>query len=446
MTTGKPVAVIWSFTLPVMLGNVFQYLYSAVDTIIVGKFVGTMALAAVGSTSMIVLMILRFLQGMTTGFTVLTGQRYGAGDMTAMRKTVGSAAILSAIMAVLLTAGSLIFMKPLLDIMNTPADIYEDAYGYIMIICAGTATQVLYNLLSNILLALGNSKTPLYFLLFSAGLNVGLDLLLIIVFHMGVPGAAYATVISQGVSGLLCLLYIVLKVPVLRLSRSDLQLDGHVVKIQLSIGFPMALQNLITAIGSIIVQSSLNLLGSLHVASYTAAQKIEQVVNQVSMAMGTTMANYCAQNTGAKKMDRIRQGFRAATWIGFATAAGFGILTFFWGYKLTGLFVSDNVAEVSALVDTFMKCMSFFYFPLNIINIYRNGIQGMGYRVLPVLGGVMELTGRVLTSWLAAHYHSYTMICLSNPAAWVLAGSFFIVFYFVIIRNYKRTGKMAAAG
>lgn len=210
MTVGTPWKIILNFTIPIVIGNIFQQFYSMVDTVIVGKFVGTKALAAVGSTGTIGFLILGFLMGLTAGFTVLTSQRFGAGDMPGMRKTVGSAAVLSVIVSVVMTVISMAFMKPLLILMNTPEDIFQDAYAYIMIVSGGILAQMLYNLLSSILRALGNSKLPLYFLIISAVLNIFLDLLLIIVFGLGTAGAAIATVVAQGISGLLCLGYIML--------------------------------------------------------------------------------------------------------------------------------------------------------------------------------------------------------------------------------------------
>ena len=306
MTTGKPGKMILNFTLPIFLGNIFQQFYNMVDTVIVGRFVGANALAAVGSTGTITFLIIGFILGMTAGFTVLTAQKFGAGDMKAMRQTVGGAAVLSISVSIVLTVVSMLFMKPLLRFMQTPSDIFADAYSYIMIICAGIFAQMLYNLLASILRALGNSKIPLYFLILSALLNIVLDLLFIIVFHLGTAGAAYATVIAQGVSGLLCLVYIVKKVPVLHLKREDWKPKGHLLKNQLGVGFPMALQYSITAIGTMMVQTSLNLLGSMAVAAFTAASKIEMLTTQLFTAMGTTMATYCAQNIGAGKVKRIR--------------------------------------------------------------------------------------------------------------------------------------------
>ena len=435
MTAGNPTKIILDFTFPIFIGNVFQQFYNMADTVIVGKFVGTKALAAVGSTGTIMFLILGFVLGMTAGFTVLTAQKFGAGDMKAMRQTVGGAAVLSILVTIVLTAGSMLFMKPLLRFMHTPADIFDDAYSYIMIICAGIAAQMLYNLLASVLRALGNSKVPLYFLILSALLNIVLDLVLIIVFHLGAPGAAYATVISQGVSGVLCLVYIVKKIPVLHLEREDWKPKAHLLKIQLGIGIPMALQYSITAIGTMMVQTSLNLLGSGLVAAFTAASKIEQVVTQAYVALGTTMATYCAQNIGAGKVQRIRSGFRSATIMSFVYAVISGILIMTVGKYMTYLFVSGDVAEIMASVDIYLKCVGIFFIPLAVVNLYRNGIQGMGYGILPMMAGVAELVGRGIVAVIAAGKRSYVGVCLASPIAWIFAAALLIVMYFYIMKH-----------
>ena len=435
MTVGSPAKMVINFTLPIFLGNVFQQLYNMADTIIVGKFVGAKALAAVGSTGTIMFLIIGFLTGLTAGFTVPTSQKFGAGDMKAMRKTVGSAVILSAVVSAVMTVISMIGMRSLLKLMNTPDDIFQDAYAYIMVICGGIFAQVLYNLLASILRALGNSKTPLYFLILAAGLNVVLDLVFIIIFHMGAAGAAYATVVSQGVSGLLCLVYIIKKVPILHLKREDWRLDGMLVKIQLGVGLPMALQYSITAIGSMMMQSALNILGSLVIAGFTAGSKIEQLVTQAYVVLGTTMATYCAQNMGAGKVDRIRKGFKSSTMIGIVYSLIAGALIMTVGKYLTPLFLSENVTEIMGYVDTYLKCVAAFFIPLTIVNVYRNGIQGMGYGLLPMMAGVAELIGRGVVAIVAARDKSYVGVCMASPAAWVLAGGLLIIMYFYVIRQ-----------
>ena len=438
MTVGNPMKIILSFTMPIFIGNVFQQFYNMADAVIVGKFVGNKALAAVGSTGTIMFLIYGFVVGMTAGFTVLTAQKFGAGDMTGMRKTVAGAGILSFIIGAILTAVFMIFMKPLLTLMNTPSDIFTDAYSYIMIVSGGILAQMLYNLLSSVLRALGNSKTPLYFLILSALLNIVLDLVLIVGFKMGAPGAAVATVIAQGVSGVLCLFYIIVKIPILHLTRDDLHVGSTIYGIQLRIGLPMALQYSITAIGTMMVQSALNILGSTLVAAYTAAGKIEQVVTQAYVAMGTTMATYGAQNMGAGNVSRIRQGFKSCTIIGviYSFAAATFIMTV--GKYMTYLFVSEDVELIMNSVDIYLKCIGIFFIPLAVVNIYRNGIQGLGYGLLPMMAGVAELVGRGVVAVIAAQQRSYTGVCLASPAAWILAGSLLIGMYYYIMNVHMR--------
>lgn len=434
MTVGNPTKIILNFTLPIFIGNVFQQFYNMADAVIVGKFVGTKALAAVGSTGTIMFLIYGFVVGMTAGFTVLTAQKFGAGDLPAMRRTVAGASILSLIIGLILTAAFMLLMKPWLHLMNTPSDIYTDAYAYIMIISGGILAQMLYNLLASILRALGNSKVPLYFLIFSALLNIALDLFFIIVFHMGAAGAAIATIISQGVSGLLCLVYIIKKVPILHMTREDWHPEGALLKRQMQIGIPMALQYSITAIGTMMVQSSLNILGSTLVAAFTAASKIEQVVTQAYVALGTTIATYGAQNMGAGNIPRIRKGFRSSTIIGIVYSFAATALVMTVGKYMSYLFVSEDVALIIDSVDIYLKCVGAFFIPLTIVNIYRNGIQGLGYGLLPMMAGVAELIGRGVVAIIAARQHSYLGVCLASPAAWVLAAALLLVMYFYIVK------------
>ncbi len=438
MTAGKPMKIILDFTIPVFIGNVFQQFYNMVDAIIVGKFVGTKALAAVGSTGTIMFLILGFLTGLTAGFTVLTAQKFGAGKMDEMRQTVGNAAILSVIVSVVMTAVSMIGMHSLLKLMNTPSDIFKDAYAYIMIICGGIFAQVLYNILASILRALGNSKTPLYFLILAALLNIVLDLVFIIVFHMGAAGAAWATVVSQGVSSLLCLIYIIKAVPELHLSRDDWKYRPSLAKNQISVGIPMGLQYSITAIGAMMVQSALNILGAYAVAAFTAGQKVENIFSQAYVALGTAMATYNAQNVGAGNVQRVREGFRSAHIIGVAYAIVTGMILIFWGKYFAYLFISDNIDSVLPMVDTYVKCVGFFMIPLHFVNVLRNGIQGMGYGLLPMMSGVAELAGRGVTAVVAAHKRSYIGACLASPAAWVVATLLLIAMYFYVIKDTER--------
>ena len=438
MTAGKPMKMVLGFTIPVFLGNVFQQLYSMADAVIVGKFVGTGGLAAVGATGTINFLIIGFVLGITAGFAVLTSQKFGAGRMDEMRKTVGNAAILSAVIAVVLTAVSMLGMHWLLVFMHTPEDIFDGAYGYIMIICGGIFTQVLYNLVSSILRALGNSKTPLYFLILAAGLNIVLDLVFIIVFKLGAPGAAWATIISQGVSGVLCLVYIWKFVPELRMKKEDWYFRRNLAAKQIGVGIPMGLQYSITAIGTMMVQSALNMLGSYAVAAFTAGSKIEQIFTQAFVAQGTASATYNAQNIGAGKLERVREGFRASHLIGIVYSVVVGSFLFFAGKYFAYLFISDNIEEVLPMVAIYVKCVALFFIPLYFVNVLRNGIQGMGYGLLPMMAGVAELAGRGITATIAAGKSSYIGTCLASPVAWIFASVLLWVMYFYVMKDMSR--------
>lgn len=441
MTKGSPLKIMIGFTIPVLIGNIFQQLYSMVDTVIVGKFVGTGALAAVGSTGTVSFLILGFLMGFSAGITVVTSQRFGAGDIKGMKKSISNAAVLAASISAVMTVLSLVFMKPLLRLMNTPEDIFADAYSYICIICAGICMQVLYNILSAMLRAVENSKTPLYFLILSAGLNIVLDLVFIINFRMGTAGAAWATVISQGASGIACLVYIIKCVPLLRPGKGCWGFDKRLAVNQVKVGIPMALQFSITAIGSIIMQSCLNIFGSVTVAAFTAASKAEQFASQAFMALGTCMATYCAQNTGARDLPRLKRGCFIGTVAGCVYAVVVGLVIVLFGKYTTGLFVSDNLDEITALVDVYMKCVGGFFIPLNFIFIYRNALQGMGYGFLPMCAGIAELAGRGIVAVIGAHMHSYLVVCLSHAAAWICAGALLFVVYLIVIRRAEREWK-----
>lgn len=300
MTQGKPLSIILKFTLPLLVGNIFQQFYNMADTIIVGRFVGANALAAVGSTGTVMFLIIGFAQGITAGFTILTSQRYGAKDEKAVRASVANGILLSVLVTILITVVGLSTMKPLLLLMNTPEDIFADAYTYSMLICSGVVACIFYNLFSSLLRAIGNSKVPLFFLVFSACLNVVLDLLLILCFHMGVAGAAIATNISQGVSAVLCLIYIYKNVPVLCPERTQWRLSASDTAYQMRMGIPMALQFSITASGAMVMQAAINLFGSVAVAAFTAASKVQSLVTQGMMSMG--------QTNGKLRRSELRQG------------------------------------------------------------------------------------------------------------------------------------------
>ena len=444
MTAGTPGKIIFNFTMPIFIGNIFQQFYNMADTVIVGKFVGNAALAAVGACGTLVFLIIGFLQGVTAGFTVVTAQHFGAGNMKAMKKSVASGAVLTGIVTVILTLLSMISMAKVLHLMNTPSDMYGEAYGYIMVICGGIVAQALYNYLASVLRALGDSKRPLYFLVIAALLNIVLDLVFIIVFRMGAAGAAYATVIAQGISAVCCLIYIVKRFPILHLERKDFEICWDSFGRLLKLGIPMGLQFSITAIGTIIVQSAVNIYGPVHMAGFSAAGKIQNIFATVFTAFGATIATYVGQNRGAGKMDRVKQGVRYTQMMVLGWSVFVMFLMFFLGKYLTYLFVDPSEQDVVNVSVTYFRTVFWAYPFLGSIFLYRNTLQGMGYGLVPMLGGVFELVARTGIVVLIAGHTSFAGVCMADPTAWIAALIPLIPYYFHVMKKYKNKSQVQA--
>ncbi|MGL5314278.1 MAG: MATE family efflux transporter [Peptostreptococcaceae bacterium] len=421
MTTGSPVKLILYFSIPLLIGNIFQQFYSMVDTIIVGRFLGVNALAAVGSTGSLSFLIIGFVLGLTSGFSVLVSQRFGANDEEGIKKATGNAIILSVIFTIVITVISLILAKPILAVMNTPADIMNDAYAYVIVIFGGIFATFLYNLMASMLRALGDSKTPLYFLIVSSILNIILDLVFIVNFKMGVAGAAYATVISQGISGILCVIYTGKKFPILKLEKRHLKYDKEFVSQHIKIAVPMAVQFSIIGIGTIILQAAVNGFGSTVVAANTAAAKVEQLVMQPGISFGLTMATYCAQNLGAGNLDRIKEGVKKCAIINIVIGIVAGVVLVFFGPYFTQMFVSDGNPEVIKIAQQYLTTVGLFFIPLNMIFIFRNALQGMGHTFVPMMSGICELVARSIGAFTFPHILGYVGVCLAGPFAWIAA-------------------------
>lgn len=421
MTTGSPVKLILFFSIPLLIGNIFQQFYSMVDTIIVGKFLGVKALAAVGSTSSMSFLILGFILGLCSGFSVLISQRFGANDNEGLKEAIASSIILSIAMAIIITIISIFTAKPLLRLMNTPKDIINNSYSYIVIIYAGTFAAFFYNMISSILRSIGDSKTPLYFLIVSSILNIVLDLVFIINFKIGVAGAAYATVISQGVAGLLCLIYTAKKYPILKLEKKHFITGTKHFVTHLKIGLPMALQFSITAIGVIILQSAINSFGSNVVAAHTSASKVEQLVMQPSITFGVTMATYCAQNLGAGNIERIKEGVKKCTMINIIIGLISGFILILFGEFFIKMFISNSDNSVIDTAKLYLTTVSIFFIPLSLIFIYRNALQGMGYTFIPMMAGFYELLARTVVAFTLPTFIGYLGICIASPVAWLSA-------------------------
>ena len=424
MTTGNPMSIILKFTMTLLIGNIAQQLYNIVDTIIVGRFVNPLALAAVGSTGNIMFLMIGTSNGLVTGFTIVTSQKYGSLDPKGVKASVTNGFYLSMIVAAVITAAGLIFMRPLLTLMNTPEDIFDYAYSYITTICAGIVCMIMYNYCASLMRAIGNSKMPLFFLLFSAFLNSGLDLLFIIKFQMATFGAALATVLSQGIAMILCIIYIYAKMPTIRPSVSDRKVSSSTIKHQLRYGIPMAIQYSITASGTVIMQSAFNTFDSVAVTAITSASKFQGVISQGMFTVGQTMAAYAGQNYGAKNMPRIRQGVKAALKIYVVysiVAAAVAILLI---PHVLWIFFDPEV-DVSIYVPwarTYITECAVCYFFLSMIFIYRHSIQAVGYASISMILGLVELAARMLTSFYSISIHNYYIAVASDPLAWIAAG------------------------
>lgn len=439
MTTGSPLKNIIRFCLPLMVGNLFQQFYNMADTIIVGQFVGKNALSAVGSVGPLNFMIIGTVIGLCTGFAIPIAQRFGAQDIQNLKKYVANIIYTSIVVGVIFTCVAVLFARPLLEVLNIPIELRDEAYSYIVVIFAGIGATMLYNLLASIVRALGDSKTPLYFLLFSSFLNIGLDLLLIIVFQMGVRGAAVATVVSQFVSGVLCFIYVKRSFPILHLTKETRALDFTFIKNLLKNGLPMALQFSITAIGSVMLQSCVNGLGADCIAAVTIGGKTQLMIVLPAETIGITMATYCGQNLGAKKFDRIEKGVHRGVALAFGYAAiGFCVARFLGPY-LSLLFIDGSETEIIALAQQYINAGSYFYLILSLLFVLRNALQGLGYSLTAMTAGVFELIARGIMGFGFVNTIGYAAACVANPVAWIAADVFLIPAYIIVSRKVKRS-------
>lgn len=438
MTQGSPMKLIISFSVPLLFGFLFQQFYNLVDTIIVGRFLGMNALAGVGSTGSVNFLIIGFCMGICNGFAIPLAHKFGARDYTGLRQFVANGAWLSLAFAAVMTVATSLLCRPLLILMKTPDEIFEYAYTYILIIFIGIPATFLYNMLSGIIRAMGNSKTPLVFLTISSVLNIGLDLFFIINLNMGVAGAAAATVASQTISGILCLIYMIKKFPLLKMEKKDWRVNPGHMKTLCGMGIPMGLQYSITAIGSVIVQASVNSLGAVAVASVTAAGKVGLFFCCPFDAMGSAMATYGGQNVGAKRLDRIGPGLKACSMFGIVYAIAAFIILFLFGDKLAALFVDVPDPALLSNARQFLMINSAFYVLLAFVNIIRFLIQGMGFGTFAIFAGVCEMAARTLAGVLLVPVFGFTGVCFASPLAWLSANLFLFPAYFHVKKKLER--------
>ena len=438
LTTGSPMRLILGFAVPMLLGLLFQQFYNMVDTIVVGKFLGVSALASVGSTGSINFMINGFCIGVCSGFAIPIAQRFGAGDYHGLRKFTANAGWLSAAFAVVMTAVVGVLCMDILRWMQTPEDIIQGAYDYIFIIFLGIPVTYLYNMLSGIIRSLGDSRTPVYFLLLSSVMNIFLDVFTILVMGMGVDGPAYATVVSQGISGLLCLVYMIKHYPVLKMTEEEKKPDPNMMKILCSMGIPMGLQYSITAIGSVVLQAAVNSLGSMAVAAVSAGNKVSMFFCCPFDALGGTMATFAGQNVGAGKLDRVREGVKMASIIGIVySVIAFAVLAL-GGKYIALLFLDAGETEIIEQVSIFLIGNSMFYIPLVFVNVVRFAIQGMGFSTFAILAGVCEMAARTFVGFFLVPIFGYLPICIASPLAWICADLFLIPAFYHCLKKLKK--------
>ena len=438
LTRGKPMSLILRFCLPLFAGNLFQQLYNLVDTIIVGQFVGKTALSAVGSVGSLSFMVIGTIIGLCSGFAIPVAQAFGAEDRPRMRSIMAHITYLAVGLGIVLATVTVFCADFFLEAMNTPDDIYKDAHDYIIIIFAGIPATLLYNITAGVVRSVGDSKTPLYFLILSSLMNIALDLLFVLKFNMGVSGVAIATVISQAVSGALCLLVIKKRFRLLLFSKKDMPFDFKICKNLLSLGVPMALQFSITAAGVIMVQACVNVLGSDIITAVTVGSKVVNLIGVPSESIGLTMATYCGQNLGAGKIDRIRKGIKCAVVLGAMYSFVAFFISKYGGPYASLLFLDKGETEILSTVAVYFSICAWFYFALTLIFIFRNALQGMGYSVVAMSGGIFELVARAIVAYGFITQFGFIAACYSNPIAWIAADVLLLLAYFYITNKLKK--------
>lgn len=438
MTSGSPLRLILVFMVPLLLGNLFQQFYNIVDAMIVGRLLGADALAAVGSSSSVQFLVLGFCMGSCAGFGIPVSQRFGAEDMQGLRRYVYHSLVVTAIIAVVLTTLTALLCPLIMHIMQTPDDIYQDAYQYLLIIFLGIPFTLLYNLLSSLLRAVGNSKAPFVFLAISTFLNVFLDLFCIAVLHLGCAGAALATITAQALSGIACLVYIIRVMPVLHPAREDCHWNSTVAWNLVVMGLPMGLQYSVTAIGSMVMQSANNGLGSIYVSGFTAGTKVKQLMLCPFDAVATAMATFVGQNMGAHKMDRVKRGIRVtlALAVGYGLVAG--VIMNFGGHFLGSLFVDAANVSVIDATARYMGALGILYWLLAILDVTRYAIQSLGFSALSVISGALEMIARILVATTCVPLFGYSAICWTDQAAWLAACAYLIPMLLHLIRKVER--------
>lgn len=443
MTEGRPSSLIFSFALPLMVGNIFQQLYTVVDTMVVGKALGVGALAALGASDWLNWMMLGVIQGLTQGFGILMAQEFGAGRYEKLRKSVGSASVLSFLSSIVLLGIGQLLARPVLNLLQTPPEILCNTLLYLRIMYIGVPIVMAYNLLASILRALGDGKTPLHAMIVASITNIALDMLFVLVFRFGIAGAAVATLIAQLISSFFCL-YHIRKIEILRLAASDFRLQERRLSLRLLIlGFPMAFQNAVISIGGMIVQSVVNGFGVIFIAGFTATNKLYGVLEVAATSYGYSMVTYTGQNLGAGRTDRIRKGVRSAVLIALVTSVIIALLMLSAGKMILGWFISGTPEEFEQTLQIayyYLSIMSICLPVLYILHITRSAIQGMGNTILPLVSGIAEFVMRAVTAVFLPLLIGEKGIFFAEIMAWTGAAVILVISYFAVIGKIEQRG------
>lgn len=440
MTTGRPVRLILSFALPLMLGSIFQQLYTVVDTAVVGRYVGVEALAALGATDWLNWLVLSLIQGLTQGFSILISQRFGANDIQGLWKSITMSIWLCAGSTVVLSAVSQIALRPALRLIRTPDNIFEGAATYLHICYGGIAVIMAYNMFASILRALGDGKTPLYAMVIASVINIVLDFLFVVGFHWGIAGAAIATVIAQFCSAVFCL-RAVQNITVLQMDAESWKLDGACLRHLLRLGAPLALQNVIISVGGLGVQYIVNSFGYLFIAGFTATNKLYGLLELAAISFGFSAATYVGQNLGARQYARIRHGVHAACLMAICTSIVVSAVMLLFGRSIIGLFVSKTAPQYDAVLQTAYTYLTVMCVPLSILyllHVYRASLQGLGDTLMPMVSGFAELIFRLLCAATLPLALGETGIFYAEPAAWAGATAILLISYYIRIRKLSR--------
>lgn len=438
MTQGSPMKLILGFTLPILFGTLFQQCYTIVDTLIVGRFLGVNSLASVGATGSVCFLTIGFCVGICSGFAIPLAHKFGAGDYVGLRKFAANCMWLTLGFAVILTILTVALCRNVLLWMQTPEDIFQGAYDYLIATFIGIPAILLYNMVSAVIRSLGDSKTPVLFLIMASFLNIALDIVFIVNLHMGVAGAAWATVLSEGIAGVCCLIYMVKKFEILHIKKEEWKPDMHLMGTLCGMGIPMGLQYSITAIGSVIIQRATNTLGSMAVASVTAASRIGGFLGSPFDALGNTMATYGGQNVGAGKLERIGVGLKECIKLGIAYSMIAFIISRTLGRFLVTLFVNSGEIDVISNATLYLSINTAFYCLVALVNIVRFLIQGMGFPKFAILAGVLEMIARILVAYILVPRIGFIGTCLGDPVAWIFADFFLIPAYFHVMKVLRK--------